>query len=163
MNFAAEKVSDRSISLNVPVPENVDPAIESTLKETAEKVLAMLVRSGSQEAIIATADRIAQAMIGTFQPDPYLVEERMDRLRSIRKMLHEGEWLTAAEINAAQENPPTQKSLPASDWKRRGRVFSVNHDGIDYYPRYEFDAAYRPLPIIGELLKKFAAVSLLRG
>ena len=159
MNFAAEKVSDRSISLNVPVPENVDPAIESTLKETAEKVLAMLVRSGSQEAIIATADRIAQAMIGTFQPDPYLVEERMDRLRSIRKMLHEGEWLTAAEINAAQENPPTQKSLPASDWKRRGRVFSVNHDGIDYYPRYEFDAAYRPLPIIGELLKKFAAES----
>lgn len=157
MSVASEKSRDRNISLNVPIPETVDPAIESSLKETAEKVLAILARSGSQESIIATADRVAQAMIGTFQPDTYLVEERMDRLRSIRKMLREGEWLTAAEINAAQENPPAQKSLPASDWKRRGRIFSVNHDGIDYYPRYEFDAAYRPLPIISEVLKAFGA------
>lgn len=159
MSVAQDKSTDRSISLQVPVPENVDPAVEATLKETAEKVLAILARSGSQEAIIASADRLAQAMIGTFQPDTYLVEERIDRLRSIRKMLHEGEWLTAAEINAAQENPPAQKSLPASDWKRRGRIFSVNHDGIEYYPRYAFDAAYRPLPIIGDLLKEFAAES----
>ena len=159
MSVAQDKSTDRSISLQVPVPGNVDPAVEATLKETAEKVLAILARSGSQEAIIASADRLAQAMIGTFQPDTYLVEERIDRLRSIRKMLHEGEWLTAAEIIAAQENPPAQKSLPASDWKRRGRIFSVNHDGIEYYPRYAFDAAYRPLPIIGDLLKEFAAES----
>lgn len=83
----------------------------------------------------------------------------MDRLRSIRKILCEGEWLTAAEVNAAQENPPAQKSLPASDWKRRGRIFSVSHDGVDYYPRYAFDAAYRPLPIIGEILKEFGTES----
>ena len=157
MSVANEKSRDRNISLKVPIPENVDPAIESSLKETAEKVLAILARSGSQASIIATADRVAQAMLGTFQPDPYLVEERMDRLRSIRNMLCEGKWLTAAEINAAQENPPAQKSLPASDWKRRGRIFSVNHDGTDYYPRYEFDAAYRPLPIISEILKAFGA------
>src|SRR4051812_28285324 len=94
MSVAQDKSTDRNISLQVPVPENVDPAVEATLKETAEKVLAILARSGSQEAIIASADRVAQAMIGTFQPDTYLVEERMDRLRSIRKMLCEGEWLT---------------------------------------------------------------------
>lgn len=157
MNVVDGKFTDRNISLNVAIPENVDPAIESSLKETAERVLAILARSGSQESIIAMADRVAQAMIGTFHPDTYLVEERMDRLRSIRKMLREGDWLTAAEINAAQENPPAQKSLPASDWKRRGRIFSVNHEGIDYYPRYEFDAAYRPLPIISEILKAFGA------
>ena len=120
MSVANEKSRDRNISLKVSIPENVDPAIESSLKETAEKVLAILARSGSQASIIATADRVAQAMLGTFQPDPYLVEERMDRLRSIRNMLCEGKWLTAAEINAAQENPPAQKSLPASDWKRGG-------------------------------------------
>ena len=157
MSFATEKITDRRVSLNVAIPENVDPAVEATLREAAEKVLATLARSGSQEAIIASADRVAQAMIGAFQPDPYLVEERMERLRSIRKMLREGEWLTATEINAAQENSPAQKSLPASDWKRRGRIFSVNHDGVDYYPRYAFDAAYRPLPVISELLKVFGA------
>jgi hypothetical protein len=157
MSVASGKAGERNISLNVPIPENVDPAIEASLTATAEKILAILARSGSQESIIATADRLAQAMIGTFQPDTYLVEERIDRLRSIRKMLREGEWLTAAEINAAQENPPAQKSLPASDWKRRGRIFSVNHDGIDYYPRYAFDAAYRPLPVISEILKAFGA------
>ena len=159
MSVAQDRSSDRNISLQVPVPENVDPAVEATLRETAERVLAILARSESREAIIASADRVAQAMIGTFQPDTYLVEERMDRLRSIRKMLREGEWLTTAEINAAQENPPAQKSLPANDWKRRGRISSVNHDGIEYYPRYGFDAAYRPLPIIGDLLKEFAAES----
>ena len=159
MKIAHETERDRNINLDVTVPDNVDPAIETTLKETAEKILAIRARSGSQEAIIATADRVAQAMIGTFQPDTYLIEERMDRLRSIRKMLREGEWLTAAEINAAQENPPAQKSLPASDWKRRGRIYSVNHDGVDYSPRYVFDAAYRPLPIISDLLKEFGSES----
>lgn len=97
------------------VPENVDPAIELTLKEMAERVLSMLARSESPPSIIASAERAAQAMIGAFQPDPYLVAVRMDCLRSIRKMLHEGKWLATAEINVAQENPPAQKSLPASD------------------------------------------------
>jgi hypothetical protein len=156
MPIAEEKSPVRSLNLTVSIPQDSDPAVDATLREAAEKIMAMLARSGSQETIIATADRVAQAMIGTIQPDPYLVGERLDRLRSIRKMMEEGEWLTAAEINEAQDNPPAQKSLPASDWKRRGRIFSVNYNGTDYYPRYAFDATFRPLPIISDILKEFA-------
>jgi hypothetical protein len=74
MAVVKEKSSNRHVSLSVPIPENVDPAIESSLKETAERVLAILAGSRSQESILATADRIAQAMVDTFQPDTYLVE-----------------------------------------------------------------------------------------
>lgn len=155
MSIAEKEPGSRKVELTVPVPQEVNPALEKTLAEAAEKVLATLARSGTQERIIELAEVIAGAVVGTIQPDPYLVEERVERLRSIRKMMEEGEWLTAAEVNAAQENPPAQKSLPASDWKRRGRIFSVNYGGTDYYPRYAFDAMFRPLPVIAGILKEF--------
>lgn len=152
----AEKKSDtRHIELSVLVPDNVDPAMEKTLSEAAEKVLATLANTDTQARLLELADTIAGAVVGTIQPDPYLVGERIDRLKSIRKIMEEGQWLTAAEINAAQDAPPAQKSLPASDWKRRGRIFSVNYNGTDYYPRYGLDSSLRPLPIISQILKEF--------
>lgn len=153
------KLHERNLNLRVPVPDYLDPAIEMALRQAAEKVLRLLAREDSQEAILARADRVAQAFIDHVEPDAYLTEERIERLQAIRKMFHEGEWLTAAEIRSAQATPPVQKSQPAADWKRRGRIFSVAFDGKEYFPRYQFDANLRPLPIIAEILKRLGPVA----
>lgn len=52
-------------------------------------------------------------------------------MKTVRKILKQGEWLTAEQMNALQVNPPSQKSLPASDWARRGRAVEVFIDKLD--------------------------------
>lgn len=72
-------------------------------------------------------------------------------MKTVREILKQGEWLTAEQLNAFQVNPPSQKSLPASDWARRG--------GRMYFARYQFDEAYQPLPVIEEVLRAFGEVA----
>jgi hypothetical protein len=55
-------------------------------------------------------------------------------------------------INLRQKNPPSDPALPAADWKKSGRIFSVIKGGEDYYPSYQFDSRYQPLPVIREIL-----------
>ncbi|MGV3652607.1 MAG: hypothetical protein ACO1N5_00180 [Noviherbaspirillum sp.] len=159
MMAPASKSQERNLNLRVRVPDHLDPAIETALRQAAEKVVSLLAREDSQEAILARADRVAQAFVDHVEPDTYLTDERIERLRAIRKMFHEGEWLTAAEIRGGQATPPAQKSQPAADWKRRGRIFSVAFDGKEYFPLYQFDANLRPLPIIADILRQLGPVA----
>jgi len=62
-------------------------------------------------------------------------------------------------LNQLQSEPPSDRWMPASDWKCRGRIFSVNFGGKEYFPRYEFDALYQPLPVIRDILKEFGSVA----
>ena len=54
---------------------------------------------------------------------------------------------------------PIEYHMLDRDWKRRGRIFSVTFDGKEYFPRYEFNAAYQPLPLIKEVLATFGTVA----
>jgi hypothetical protein len=112
-----------------------------------------------QARMLAQADQLAELVSGLTEPDLGLIEERIQRLKTIQQMLDEEEWLTAEMLNRLQPEPPSNKSHPASDWKRRGRVFSVNLGGKEYFARYQFDALYQPLPIIKEILKAFGPVA----
>jgi hypothetical protein len=61
--------------------------------------------------------------------------------------LSAGEWISSEML-----------SHSASDWKREGLIFSVVFEGKEYFPRYEFDALYQPLPVIRDVLKGFGPV-----
>lgn len=76
----------------------------------------------------------------------------------ISEIFHKEEWLTAEIVNRHQPRPPSNPSLPVDDWKRRGRIFSVTFGGQEYFPRYQFDATYQPLPLIRDILAAFGAV-----
>ncbi|KXV03174.1 hypothetical protein CR51_18415 [Caballeronia megalochromosomata] len=95
----------------------------------------------------------------TESPNPALIEERALRRETMQAVFEQGEWLTSEDINRSQASPPRNKWRPASDWKRRGRVFAVTYDGTDYFARYQFDDAYRPLPIIKDILQEIGEVA----
>ncbi|MEX3929165.1 hypothetical protein AB4Y36_34805 [Paraburkholderia sp. BR10936] len=57
------------------------------------------------------------------------LNKRLRRLEIMQAVLELGEWLTAAQINARQKRPPCRRSQPASNWKRRGRIYSVTVSG----------------------------------
>lgn len=138
--------------MTVNLPEGMDPGVAESIRPKIERALRLLALA-EQPSVIEDADRIAELLIGKIEPGAGLVETRLARLKSIRAILEEGEWLTSEQLNALQPNPPAQKSLPASDWKRRGRIFSVSHGGREYFPRYAFDEAFQPLPVIRDVLK----------
>lgn len=144
--------------LDVVVPKGTDPAILPSLRHGLEQAVSLLLSTG-QARMFAQADQLAELVTGLTEPDLGLIEERIQRLKTIREMLDEDEWLTAEMLNRLQPEPPSNKSHPASDWKRRGRIFSVSLNGKEYFPRYQFDTLYQPLPIIKDILKTFGPVA----
>ena len=152
------KASAQALVLDVAIPEGTDPALLPSLRRGIEQAVRLMVSSG-EVAVIQQADELAELLTGLIKPEVGLVEERLHRLQTIREIFNEEEWLTAEMLNRLQPEPPANKSLPASDWKRRGRIFSVSFGGKEYFPRYEFDAAYQPLPVIREFLAAFGTVA----
>ena len=144
--------------LDLALPQGTDPAILPSVRHGIAQAVYLVLSTG-QTAILDQADQLAGLVSGLIEPDLGLVEERLDRLQTIRTMFREEEWLTNEMLNQLQPEPPSNRSLPASDWKRRGRIFSVNFGGKEYFPRYEFDAVYQPLPVIRNILKAFGPVA----
>lgn len=158
MNVASTQDVAHPTVLPVSVPKGADPAAVSSMVEALEKAFVVLVGVG-QTPMIEQADRLAELATGMLEPSIELVEDRVRRMKTVQQVFAEGDWITAEQINALQAEPPANKSHPASDWKRRGRIFSVNYGGKEYFPRYVFDALYQPLTIVKEVLKAFGTVA----
>lgn len=140
---------------------DLDPALVPALVQAVAKATRLVAANApaSPAQLLERADAIAAVAVQLQEPDLELLDERRRRMATVKRVLDEGEWLTAEQINALQQVPPANRSLPASDWKRRGRVFSVNAFGKDLYARYQFDALYQPLPVIREVLEAFGPVA----
>jgi len=152
--------ADQGSTLSVPVgmPEDMDPAEVSSVVEAIEKALVVMVNA-RQGDVIVRADQLAELASGLLEPSTKLLEDRVRRMRTLRQVFTEGDWLTSEELNTLQADPPKSKSQPASDWRRRSRIFGVSRGGRDYFARYQFDAMYEPLPIIRDVLKAFGEVA----
>lgn len=126
------------------------PAIEQALQRVVRLALA---RYAVDDKVTLDADKMAQLLVQSASPTIELVEERAGRLDTIRKITDGTVFITADMINDTQKSPRENKSAVAGDWKRRGRIFGVTgNDGKEYYPRYQFDMNYQPLPLIKEIL-----------
>ncbi len=149
---------DEPLRVPISLPKDVDPSSVSSVVEAMEKALA-LVAHASEDGIVVDADRLAEIAIGLLEPSRDLLEDRLRRMKTLREVFSQGSWLTADQVNALQETPPRNKSQPASDWKRRGRIFSVGVGGREYFPAYQFDAMNEPLPIIRDVLEAYGNVA----
>ena len=138
--------------LTLALPKNIDPAVVPSMRDALNTAAAMAL-VGGQSRILQSADRLAALVEGAMEPHAELIEERLRRLQTVRRLLEDGDWLTAEQVNALQPSPPPNKSQPANDWKRRGRIFSVSHGGRDYFARYQFDEVFEPLPIVKPILE----------
>jgi hypothetical protein len=154
----ARRASGNAV-LPVSIPKGVDPAALPSMVQAIEKALVVMAGSGVGTGVVERADRLAELATEWAEPDLALVDERIHRMRTIHEVFAEGDWLTAEQINTLQSNPPANKAHPASDWKRRGRIFSVSYRGKEYFAAYQFDALYQPLPVVKEILAAFGEVA----
>ena len=147
-----------TLVLPLRLPKDTDPAAVSSIVDAIEKAWWVLAGAG-QTALLGRADRLADLATGLLEPNVELLDDRVRRMQTIKQVFAEGDWLTAEQLNALQPQPPANKAHPASDWKRRGRIFGVNHGGKEYFARYQFDALYQPLPIIKDILRAHGEVA----
>lgn len=68
------------------------------------------------------------------------------RRKTMQAVFEHEVWLTLEDI------------AEADDWRRQGRVFAVVYEGTEYFPRYQFDDAYEPLPVIKDILQALGEV-----
>jgi hypothetical protein len=144
-----------NLKLNVTVPGGLDSGVPEAFEEGVARAMKIFFEVDNLRRLNITADKIAEIIVGQAQPSVIQIEDLIARKTTIKKILEEGEWLSAEDINRLQTVPPKLKSYPASDWKRRGRLFSVSHDGKELYARYQFDALYQPLPVIKDILEAY--------
>jgi hypothetical protein len=146
------------IVLNVALPSGTNPAVVSALQRGMEEAVSVVL-SDVTDDLLVRADLLAGLVTGLSAPDPSLIEERLQRQRTMQTILAADDWLTAEMINTLQSSPPPNKSHPASDWKRRGRIYSVSVTGKEYFAGYQFDAMGQPLPIIRDILGELGPVA----
>jgi len=158
LHLSAVPEHDLSLCVPVAMPRDTDPAAVSSVVQAIEKALVVLVHA-RQGDVIAHADHLAEIATGLLEPSSELMEDRVQRMRTLRQVFAQGDWLTSEQLNSLQDAPPKSKSQPASDWKRRGRVYSVSRGGREYFARYQFDAMYEPLPVMRDVLDAFGDVA----
>ncbi|WP_321818861.1 MULTISPECIES: hypothetical protein [unclassified Burkholderia] len=149
-----------ALELKLALPAGTNPAVVLSLKQSFEEALLILLEDFSFErSLVLRADEIASIVTRLSAPTIPLIEERIQRQKTMREILAHGEWLTAEQVNELQAAPPANKSQPTNDWKRRGRIYSVSLDGKDYFAAYQFDEMCQPLPVIKSILAALGEVS----
>jgi len=159
MHYRGPAKQAGGLRVAVSVPDDTNPAAVSSVVTAIEKALVVLVHAESSRRVIEQADHLAEIAVGLLEPNIELIDDRLQRLKTLRQVFTEGNWLTAEQLNVLQAAPPKSKSQPASDWKRRGRIYGVSHGGREYFAGYQFDALYQPLPVIRDVLKTFGEVA----
>ena len=72
--------------------------------------------------------------------------------RAIEAVMAGTEWLSTAEIGRIFNPKVINAHSTVNRWRANGRIFGIDHRGRKLYPAYVFDAGWRPLPTIKEIL-----------
>lgn len=71
------------------------------------------------------------------------------------------EWLTAEQVGAkGVTDGCTDSGLKAganrvNRWKAEGKIFAIQRSGKDWYPRYQFNDDYTPIPAMRDVVARF--------
>lgn len=80
-----------------------------------------------------------------------LIDEQSHVQRTKKIIMSETSWVSSELIDNHQETPEENRS--AADWKRRGRIFSIKDGEREFFPTYQFDEVWQPLPVIDQILR----------
>jgi hypothetical protein len=134
------------------------PALEASVAAAAEHV-ADVTLDNYQEAKNRAVEYFLQGAV----MQPLDVRKARMTAEAMRRIFSGTEWLTAEQVGMSatygpspnSQDPRRAGSARANRWKSEKRVFAVQRDGKDWYPRYQFDETYTPLPIMRTIIREF--------
>jgi hypothetical protein len=96
--------------------------------------------------------RLIESMLPAAVPSaPAVLQARRNALAR-EALFREFGAFTSAEIAGHAGSKAANKAALANRWKQEGRIFSVTHHGVTYYPGYQFDDQGRPRPVISKVV-----------
>ena len=128
------------------------------LEETLAK-LAPLVLDGYVVRESQGFDQLVGLMLGDHSPTPIDISKARMKASALRDVFDGTEWLTAAQITELAGLGQANRSGAANRWKQRHKIFALQHEGQDHYPRYLLDEHFRPLPAAEQVLQELEGFS----
>ncbi len=65
-------------------------------------------------------------------------------------------WLTIDDIARRTNSTVELTGALLRQWEREHQIFSIQHEGTDYFPSYIFEQDFQPHPLFASVLKVFA-------
>lgn len=148
-----------SVTIEVPLsPGRRDPdtveSIRRNLQAIAPLVADRTIERGDA-AFRAIVDHIVEAT--PIRPLD-AVRAALER-RAIDAVFDGTEWLTAEQIGRQRNPDAVNPHAIANRWASEGKVFGLSRGGVVHFPRYAFDEAFDPLPVMRRVLGKLAGYS----
>jgi hypothetical protein len=86
---------------------------------------------------------------------PTLLREAKMLAKGKTRILQSGDWLTAQEVAEVAGFKTVNSSAQPSKWKRSDKIFTLRHEGVDYFPVYGLDPStgYRPLKALAPIIE----------
>ncbi len=81
--------------------------------------------------------------------------------KNVESVFKGTEWFTEEALERLCA-PPTAKRCAAATWRCERKLFAVQWNGRDLYPRYAFSDTWKPVPALARVLAEFREVSDMR-
>jgi hypothetical protein len=116
--------------------------------EAALNDLAPLVLNLARDRRRHIREGLLRQFLGDVSPTPLDIEQERLRAQGLQWVYQGTQWLTADEVAMqAQVSPAT-----VNRWKTSNKVFAIQWEGRDRYPRYAFGTKCRPLAEMARIL-----------
>lgn len=125
-------------------------AVRETIRDIVEHVPAILEARQSK-----LTDDAIDALVSVYMRTPPNAEvERLlyDSNAKARARFF-GEWpsFTSKDLAEVAGHGSKNKSMTASRWKMKGKVFSIRHGGVEYFPAFQFEEG-QPIEAVAKVL-----------
>jgi len=121
---------------------------------SAGELLPQLICLGQHDKL----NRVVEALLPEIAPSrTALVLARMQADAKTR-VLESRDYVRSADIATMAGYSENNPSAQPRKWKREGLIFTIKHNGIDYFPAFGLDPEknYKPYPALAAVLKVFA-------
>lgn len=134
----------------VVLVDTPNQAVRETIRDIVEHVPAIVEARQSK-----LTDDAIDALVSVYMRTPPNAEvERLiyDSNAKARARFF-GEWpsFTSKDLADVAGHGSKNKSMTASRWKMKGKVFSIKHGGVEYFPSFQFEEG-QPIEIVAKVL-----------
>jgi hypothetical protein len=124
--------------------------------ELAEASRLILACSSIIESLVRQrhdTERLIEAMLPESPvPTPPAVLQARRNAAAREELITEFGLLSSADVAARAGSRAKNKAALANRWKQEGKILSVNHQGLLFFPAFQFDDDGQPLPVLVSIL-----------
>lgn len=131
-----------------------------------DAVVRLVERNGGYEVEVSTArkrpvdrERLIESMLPASVPSAVTVLQARRNALAREQMFQEFGGLSSAEVAELAGSRASNKAALAHRWRQEGRIFSVPHRGMSYFPGFQFDEQGQPIPVIAEVIQRLGSRS----